>query len=423
MNRTGLPLEGLTVADFSQGVAGPLAAMQLGDLGARVVKVEPLRGDWIRNVGRKVEHGMSPTYISMNRNKVGVSIDMKDPRGMEAVNRLVAESEVLVESFRPGVMERFGLAYETLRTAQPGLVYASVTGYGQSGPYVELPGADSIIQAMGGIMSINGEEGGGPLRFGMFMVDMITGMTANQGILAALLGKGRHGHEGQGQHVQVSLLDAILAFQAPPITEYLMYGQMPERNGNVNSYVAPSGVFRTQDSFLMFTVLDHQWEKGTRALELEHIRDDPRFVTNEVRLTHRDALLVIVREKLAARTTADWLTVLRQHDILCAPIQDYEALVRDPQVLHNAILMSFPQHLFGELPMVGSPVRFGAHDLEYTPPPSVGEHTREVFEGDLGYAPAEVDALLAAGVISAAGEAPSGGAVSGTVAGEDSGAA
>lgn len=422
MNQTGLPLEGLTVADFSQGVAGPLAAMQLGDLGARVVKVEPLRGDWIRNVGRKVEHGMSPTYISMNRNKVGVSIDMKDPRGMEAVQRLVAASEVLVESFRPGVMKRFGLAYETLRAAQPGLVYASVTGYGQSGPYVDLPGADSVIQAMGGIMSINGEKGGDPLRFGMFMVDMITGMTANQGILAALLGKWRPGNEnrpdGQGQHIQVSLLDAILAFQAPPITEYLMYGQMPERNGNVNSYVAPSGVFRTKDSFLMFTVLDHQWEKGTRALELEHIRDDPRFVTNETRLTHRDELLLIVREKLAAHTTGEWLAKLRKDDILCAPIQDYETLVRDPQVLHNAVLKFMPQPLFGELPMVGSPVRYGAHNLEYTPPPTVGEHTREVFEGDLGYTPAEVDALVAAGVISAAGETASGNA-----AGQDAGAA
>ena len=394
-----LPLKGIRVADFSQGVAGPIAAMLMGDLGADVIKVEPRRGDWIRSVGRKVEQAMSPTYLSMNRNKRGIAVDMKDERGIAALRKLAVESDIVVESFRPGVMERFELGYEHLRAANPGVVYASVTGYGRDGPYVDLPGADSVIQAMGGIMSINGQDGGDPLRFGMFMVDMITGNTAYQGVLGALLGKMK---SGEGSHVHTNLLDAIMAFQAPPITEYLLYGLMPERNGNVNSYVAPSGVFKTADSFLMFTALEQHWPACCEALGLESLRDDPRFAVNADRLTHRDELLVLVREKLAVRTTAEWLTLFRHHDILCAPINDYATLVNDPQVGVNALLRTMEHSTFGPVPFVANPVRYEGLEMSYTPPPALGEHTREVFEKDLGYAPAQVNELLAAEVIAGA---------------------
>lgn len=391
-----LPLQGTRVADFSQGVAGPIAAMLLADLGATVIKVEPKRGDWVRSVGRKVENGMSPTYVSMNRNKKGICVDMKDAEGLQAVTRLARKSDIVVESFRPGVMERFGLAYEQLRGEQPGLVYASVTGYGRSGPYVDLPGADSVIQAMGGIMSINGVAGGEPLRFGMFMVDMIAGMTAYQGILAALLGKAQ---SGEGQNVNVSLLDAILAFQAPLLTEYLMHGLLPERNGNVNSFVAPSGVFKTKDSYMMFTVLDHLWANCCQALGMEELRHDARFADNAGRLAHREALLPRVRDKLAEKTTAEWLALLREHDILCAPINDYEKLVNDPQVLANGVLGTLRHPALGTLPNVRNPVQFGALELTYTPPPVLGEHSRAVLQDELGYSTAEVDALVAADVI------------------------
>lgn len=393
---TKLPLQGLLVADFSQGVAGPYCAMLMGDLGAEVVKVEPPRGDWIRVVGRKVEAGMSPTYISMNRNKKAFCLEMKDPGGLEAARRLAGKSDLVVESFRPGVMKRFGLDYETLSAEKPSLIYTSITGFGNSGPYVDLPGADSVIQAMGGIMSINGEAGGDPLRFGMFMVDMITGMSAYQGVLAALLGRS---NGGRGQYLSVSLLDAILSFQAPPLTEYLMYGALPERNGNVNSYVAPSGVFRTKDSFLMFTTLDHQWERGAKALGLESLLDDPRYVSNDTRLANRDSLLEKVRDKLAGRTTAQWLEILRKHDILCAPINDYEQVVADPQVLANGSLGTVDHPVFGGMPLIRNPVRFGGFPLEYTPAPILGEHTREVLTGVLEYSEAEAEGMIKAGTV------------------------
>jgi crotonobetainyl-CoA:carnitine CoA-transferase CaiB-like acyl-CoA transferase len=399
-------LQGLRVVDFTQGVAGPLAAMLLADLGADVIKIEPRRGDWIRSVGRKVEQDMSPTYVSVNRSKRAVCIELKEARGLEAARALVARADVLVESFRPGVMERFGLGYDALHAAQPGLIYASVTGYGRSGPYVNLPGADSVIQAMGGIMSLNGEGGGEPLRFGMFMVDMITGMTAYQGMLAALLAKAR---SGRGQRVDVSLLDAILAFQASPLSEYLMHGLLPERNGNVNSFVAPAGVVRTRDSFLMFTVLGHQWEKACAAFELGDLRHDPRYASNAGRLAHREELLGIVREKMLRHTTAEWLEKLRGHDILCAPIQDYGQLVADPQVLANRMLDTLRHPVLGALPLVRHPVRFSAMEPAYGPPPMLGEHTRQVLRDELGYAPADVEALLASGA-AYAGPAGSGGA-------------
>jgi crotonobetainyl-CoA:carnitine CoA-transferase CaiB-like acyl-CoA transferase len=391
-----LPLQGMRVVDFTQGVAGPLAAMLLADLGADVIKVEPRRGDWIRNVGRKAEHSMSPTYVSMNRNKRGLCIEMKDPRGLAAVQALARKADIVVESFRPGVMERFELGYAQLSAERPGLVYASVTGFGRSGPYVELPGSDSVIQAMGGVMSLNGEGGGEPLRFGMFMVDTITGMTAYQGLLAALLAKGR---SGKGQRIDVSLLDAILAFQAPPLTEYLMYGLLPERNGNVNSFVAPSGVFQTRDSYLMFTCLDHQWDKCCAALELGELERDPRFVSNKQRMAHREALLEVVRGRLATRTTEEWLALLRGYDILCAPINEYDRVVEDPQVVANRILDSLPHPLFGSLPLVRHPVHYGAMQPPYANPPQLGEHSRQVLTAELGYSSAQVDALIAADVV------------------------
>jgi crotonobetainyl-CoA:carnitine CoA-transferase CaiB-like acyl-CoA transferase len=402
-----LPLEGLRVADFSQGVAGPLASLLLGDLGAAVFKVEPPRGDWIRSVGRRTEHRMSPTYVGMNRNKKGLCVEMKDPRGLALVAALARSCDVVVESFRPGVMERFGLDYGTLRAGRPGLVYASVTGYGPEGPYAELPGSDSILQAMGGIMSMNGADGGEPLRFGMFMVDMITGMTAYQGLLGALLARSAG---GEGQHVQVSLLDAILAFQAAPLTEYLMYGLEPERNGNVNSFVAPSGVFQTRDSFVMFTVLDQHWAACCRVLGLEALEHDPRFATNAARMTHRGPLLEQVRARLRERNTAEWLAVFREADILCAPINDYKTLVSDPQVAVNDAIRFVPHDLFGRLPWVRHPVRYGSFEPPYAPPPRLGEHSREVLQEELGFDPAEVEALLAAGVIHVAPAGGDGGA-------------
>jgi crotonobetainyl-CoA:carnitine CoA-transferase CaiB-like acyl-CoA transferase len=396
-----MPLQGTRVIDFTQGIAGPVAAMLLGDLGADVIKVEPRRGDWIRSVGRKVERDMSPTYVSANRNKRGICIELKEPAGLEIARALVRGADIVVESFRPGVMERFGLGCEALRGRQPGLIYASVTGYGRSGPYVELPGSDSVIQAMGGIMSLNGQDGGEPLRFGMFLVDVITGMTAYQGVLAALLAKARTGH---GQRVETSLLDAITAFQAAPLSEYLMHGMLPERNGNVNSFVAPSGVFRTRDAYLMFTVLGHQWSKGCKALELGELEHDPRFTSNASRLKHRDELLGIVRERMGRHSTEEWLRVLRGHDILCAPIQDYAQLVEDPQVLANGLLGSQDHPRFGPLPLVRNPVRWSGMEPAYTPPPMLGEHTRQVLGDDLGYSAAQVDALIAAQVAFAHGD-------------------
>ena len=396
----GLPLQGLRVADFSQGIAGPYCAMLLGDLGAEVIKLEPPRGDWIRVLGRKVEGNNSPLYIAMNRNKKSLCLEMKHPEGLAMAREVVAKSQIIVESFRPGVMGRFGLDYHTVHAAQPDLVYVSITGFGPEGPYVELPGSDSVLQAMGGIMALNGEGGGEPLRVGMFMVDLLTGMTGYQGALAALLARGvAHPGGGLGQLVETSLLDAIVAFQAPLLAEYRMYGLEPERNGNVNSFVAPSGVFKTRDGYILMTALNHQWEKCCQALERPDLLREERFASNESRLAHREALLEILRPILTGRTTAEWLERFRAGDLLCAPINMYPDLVADPQVAVNDLLCETPHPVLGNLPGVRNPVRFSGMKLPTAPPPMLGEHSRLVASELLGRTTAQVDALIGEGVL------------------------
>ncbi len=389
------PLEGLRVADFSQGVAGPYCAMLLGDLGADVVKIEPLRGDWARTMGSRVR-GESTTFLSVNRNKRSLCLDLKAPEGRRIAERLAARSDVLVESFRPGVMDRLGLGHERLAEANARLVYCSVSGFGQEGPYVDLPAGDSTMQAFGGLMSIIGERGGTPLRVGNVVSDMLAGMNAFEGVLAALLTRTR---TERGQRVCVSLLDALVAFQAPTLTEYLATGQVPVRTGNEHPLLAPSGAVRTADSYIVFSVLQHQWAGFCRGLGLAALADDPRFATNQDRVANRAALNAVLEPIFRERTTATWLEVLRQRDVLCAPINDYEALAKDEQVRGNGLFEQVPHPTLGMAPVVRNPIRLGETTLAYTAPPLLGGHSRSVLIDELGHTAAEVEALVAAGVV------------------------
>lgn len=390
------PLKGLRVADFTQGVAGPYSAMLLGDLGAEVIKVEPLRGDWCRAVGRRIEHGMSPSFISLNRNKKSLCLDLKSAEGRKAALRLAQSSQMLVESFRPGVMQRFGLEYQALAVDNPALIYGSITGFGQEGPYADRPATDAILQALSGIMSINGEQDGDPLRFGMFIVDMVTGLTANQALLAALLSKAT---SGAGQHVKVSLLDSIVAFQASPITEFLMYGHQQERQGNVNAFVQPSGVFKTRDSHLVLAVLDHQWENFCQAMNWPELIHDPRYDSNPKRMANRNELLARIAPEFSARSTQECLELLQPHDVICGPIQDYRDLSEDPQVVANNLLGSQNHPVMGKLPVVRHAAQFGAFEPELAPAPMLGEHSLQILRDTLDYSEAEAESLIARGTV------------------------
>lgn len=386
-------LEGVRVLDFGQGVAGPYCAMLLGDHGADVVKVEPPRGDWSRTMGAQDGTGFTGTFVAVNRNKRGICLDLARPDGVEAARALALRAHVVVESFRPGVMDRLGLGRDALRAERPDLIYCSVTGFGESGPNAGLPAGDSIMQAYGGLMSIIGERDGDPLRVGNVVSDMVAGANAFSGVLLALLAQAQR-REGPGD-VRVSLLDSIVAFQAPPLTEYLLTGKAPRRLGNEHPLIAPSGAARTADGQINFTVFDHQWRAFCRDLGLARLADDPRFSGTGGRQVHRDALNAELHAVFATRTSREWIEKLRAIDVLCAPIHEYPELVEDAQVKHNEMLGTVAS---GErdLPTIRNPVRVGEERAHPAPPPRLGEHTREVLASELEYPLERVEALIAA---------------------------
>lgn len=395
------PLRGIRVLDFGQGVAGPYCGQLLADQGAQVVKIEPLRGDWSRTMGDPGAHGQSGVFVSVNRGKRGLSVDLRQPDAIEIVRGLAAQADVVLESFRPGVMDRLGLGRAELRRANPALVYCSVTGFGPDGPNADLPAGDSTMQAYGGLMSIVGERDGQPLRVGNVVSDMLAGMNAFSGVLLALLQR-RAG--APGADVQVSLLDSIVAFQAPPLSEYLMTGQLPQRLGNDHPLIAPSGAMRTSDGAICFTVFDHQWPAFCEGLGLPQLASDARFASSGERQRHRDALRAALEPVFASGSRAEWLDRLRTLDVLCAPINDYRDLVADPQVRHNALFERIEAG-DGSYPAIRNPIRLGgAGGGAAGAPPRLGEHTRDILEHDCGIAPERIDELLAHKVVLAAQE-------------------
>ena len=386
-----LPLDGIAVLDFGQGVAGPYCGQLLADQGASVIKVEPPRGDWAREMGaRDAEDrsGLSGTFASVNRSKRGLCLDMKLPEARTIARRLAQRSDVVLESFRPGVMDRLGLGCDELRRDNPRLVYCAVTGFGESGPNVDLPAGDSTMQAYGGLMSIVGERGGLPLRVGNVVSDMLAGMNAFSGVLLALL---RRAASGQGARVGVSLLDSLVAFQAPPLTEYLLTGVLPERQGSQHPLIAPSGAVRTRDGTIVYTVLDHQWTRFCDGLGVPGLVNDARFAASALRQQNRAELAAALAPVFAQRGSRDWLVRLRELDILCAPINDYASLREDAQVVHNRLIGSAQG-----VPSIRNPVRIGG-EAEHRPPPARGEHTRDILANELKMTAAEIERLEALG--------------------------
>lgn len=370
-------LDGLRVLDFGQGVAGPYCAQLLGDQGADVIKVEPPRGDWSRTMGQTNDAGLTGTFVAVNRNKRGLCVDLREAQALAAVRKLALEADVLVESFRPGVMDRLGLGRAALREGNPDLVYCAVTGFGASGPNVELPAGDSIMQAYGGLMSIIGERDGDPLRVGNVVSDMLAGTNAFSGVLLAIMKRKR---AGRGIDVDVSLLDSVVAFQAPPLTEYLLTGNVPRRLGNDHPLIAPSGSARTKDGRINYTVFDHQWSAFCAGMGVAALAGDERFRESGLRQRHRDALNAALAPVFAQGTSAEWLAKLRALDVLCAPINEYPALVADEQVRHNGLVGEARDAAGRAIPMLRNPVRLDGEEGEHRAPPRLGEHTAEILD-------------------------------------------
>ena len=384
---------GLTVIDLSQGIAGPYCAAQLRAQGANVIKIEPPAGDWIRLLGGGSE-GLSALAVVNNLGKRSICIDATQTEGCALIQKMVQRADVLVENFRPGVMAKLGLGYETLAALNPRLIYMSISGFGDSGPYVHKPATDSVLQAMTGMAMINKDPAGTPRRFGLMVPDTATALYAAQCVSVALYARdARPGADGRGRHLRLSLAECCAAFQAGPmLDDFLFAGEFKP------PITVPSGVFATSDGYLVLAVLrDSMWQGLCRALAREDWLTEARFATGALRAQASEEINREVARIVATRDSKQWAALFEQHDVLCAPIQDYAALRTDPQMRHMGYFSEIDQPPYGKLPLPHAPGSGPGGAL--SPAPRLGEHTREIL-AEFGFAAQEIQALERSGIVS-----------------------
>jgi len=398
------PLANIRVLDLSRILAGPWCGQMFADLGAEVIKVErPGKGDDTRSWGPpfiKDKDGRDTSdaayFQCANRAKKSVTIDMAKPEGQGLIRELAARSDVLLENFKVGDLTRYGLGYEQIRTINPRIVYCSITGFGQTGPYRDRAGYDFMIQGLGGLMSITGERddqpGGGPQKAGVAIADLMTGMYASVAVLSALWERNA---SGEGQHIDMALLDTQVGWLANQNLNYLISGEVPRRLGNAHPNITPYDTFRTQDGDLILAIgNDAQYERFCRAAGIEHLVHDPRFANNVVRIANRDALKALIAPAMTARTTAQWISALEPLGVPCGPINTLDQVFADPQVVHRGMRVDVPHPVSGTLPLVANPIKFSRTPLRYDePPPLLGQHTDEVLREVLGRSDTEIRAL------------------------------
>lgn len=403
-------LSRLRVLDLTRVLAGPWCTQMLADLGADVIKVErPISGDDTRHWGPPWvgdRDGRDTTdsayFTSANRNKRSVAVDLARPEGQALIKALASRCDVLVENFKVGDLARYGLSYEDLRAENPRLIYCSVTGYGQDGPYADRPGYDFVFQGEGGLMSINGlsddEAGGGPVKTAIAIADVLAGLNATIGILAAL--ENRHA-SGQGQHIDVALLDTVVQFGANQIASYFATGDIPRRWGNQHPNLTPYQTFPTSDGHIIIACgNDGQFRKLCTVLGCEDLCNDDRFRQMSGRNVHRKALEQLLSATFAQHGTAHWLTALEGIGVPIGPINNYQQVFEHPQVRHRALRQDLPHAAGGTVGTVKNPIRLSQTPVEYRlAPPLRGQHTNDVLSDVLGLDAAGIDALARAGVI------------------------
>ena len=400
MGNTSLsPLDGLLVLDLSRVLAGPYCTMLLADLGAVVLKVEiPGRGDDTRQWGPPWAGGEAAYYLSVNRGKKSLTLNLKSEQGREIVRELARKADVLVENFYPGTMQEWGLGYEALRGLNPGLVYCAITGYGQEGPYRDRPGYDFIIQAQGGIMSITGPVEGPPMKVGVAIVDVTAGLYATIAILATLQERAR---SGQGQYIDIALLDSQVAWLINVGSNYLVSGERPARYGNAHPNIVPYEPFPTSDGWIAVGVgNDRQWRDLCALAGWEDLAADPRFATNPLRVEHRGTLIPILQERFRERTAREWEEALLAANVPCAPINAVDQVFADPQLLQRDMVVELAHPTAGTVRLAGSPLKLSRTPVRLEkPPPLLGQHTAEVLSRHLGYSAEKTEHLRAEGVI------------------------
>ncbi len=392
-------LADIRVLDLSRILAGPYATMMLADLGAEVIKVEqPGVGDGTRAWGPPWVGPFSAYYLSVNRNKRSVTINLKSERGRELIKALVLRSDILVENFKVGTMKRLGLDYDTLAAIHPGLIYCSISGYGQTGPYKDRPGYDFMIQAHGGVMSITGPVEGPPYKVGVAVVDVTAGLYAVSAILAALHHRER---TGQGQYIDIALLDAQVGWLVNVAQNYFATGEKPKRYGNAHPNIVPYETFETADGYLALAVgADAQYQRLCQVIGRPDLWKDERFQTNAGRVTHRDVLIPQLQEVFRTRPTQAWLDALWAAKIPASPINDIPAVFADPQVQHRGMAQTIQHPQAGELTLLGPVPKLSRTPAAIrTPPPMLGEHTDAVLQELLGLDEDAIARLRDEGVI------------------------
>lgn len=384
------PLAHIRVLDLSRVLAGPWAGQNLADLGAEVIKVErPIKGDDSRAFGPPYlkdsagnDTSEAAYFLAANRGKKSVTVDLSDPKGQQIVRALAASCDVLIENYKVGDLERYGLGYQAIRAINPSIVYASVTGFGQTGPAKDRPGYDFMVQGMSGLMSVtgvpDGQPGAGPMRFGIPIVDIMTGMYASIAICAAIAHRER---TGVGQHIDVALLDTAMALSSITGMSYLTSKEVPQRIGNAHPSIVPYQVFKTADGYIILACgNDNLFQKFCVAAQCTEISADPRFIKNSDRVRHRTQIEPLLAAVFAKRTTKDWSQILEAAGVANGPINDMAQAFADEQSVARGTVQTLPHPLAGQAPVIASPMRFSATPIEYgQSAPLLGQHNDEIL--------------------------------------------
>ncbi len=392
-----VPLRGTKVVDLTRILAGPFCTMLLADMGADVVKIEtPGRGDPVRRQGAGRE-GLSWYFAAFNRNKRSLAMDLRAPAGKQALARLIEQADVLVENFRPGVLARMGFDDDRLKELNPRLVVCAISGFGSTGPYVDRPAFDFIAQAMSGFMAVNGAEGQPPMRAAPPIADMVAGLYAAFGIVAALNSRAA---TGMGQRVESSLVNGLISTLAYLPAELFATGREPRRHGNDHTVVAPYGLFRASDASVAIAPSNEEiYERLMKALDLAHLMADPRFIDNASRMANRDALHGAIGERIAMQSAAHWISYLNAAGVPCGPVLGLAEVFEDPQVRAQEMVLDIPHPGHGTVRMTGFPVKLSATPCQVRhPAPDLGAHTQEVLS-EWGFSDDDIAGLQKAGAI------------------------
>jgi len=400
----------IRILDLTRVLAGPWCAQNLADLGAEVIKVErPGSGDDTRTWGppylRDAE-GNNTTeaayYLAANRGKQAITVDIATPEGQQIIRELAAKSDVVLENYKVGQLKKYGLDYESLKLVKPDLVYCSITGFGQDGPYAHRAGYDFIVQGMGGFMSLTGERddlpGGGPQKAGVAIADLMTGMYSTIAVMAALTHRDR---TGEGQYIDMALLDVQVSMLANMNMNYLASGNAPKRWGNAHPNIVPYQTFATADGHIIVAAVnDGQYKKFVQIGGLPELADDPRFSTNPKRVEHRDVLVPILAEMVRLKSKQEWIRLLEEAGVPCGPINTLNEVFEDPQVLAREMQINLPHPTAGQVKLVASPMKLSATPVTYpSAPPLLGQHTQSVLADVLGYGEQQLDDLKARNII------------------------